>query len=181
MFIEPSTGTLYPLKESPYLAVESVWNDINYWVNIQSKPVSEMTFNLKDKTAWEYVLIKDKLPSSDDEDSGDLPEVSESIAEETSEVEKSSNSPDDKVPVGAERHDILLEPPPWPTKIEINRECFESIYPEGKKCVYYKRCNVEKYSEHHEGMKGLVLKVTFFHDDARQSIKEVREVFSRRR
>lgn len=34
-FVEPSTGRLYSLSNSPYIAIESLWNDFNYWVNNQ--------------------------------------------------------------------------------------------------------------------------------------------------
>jgi len=34
-FIEALTGTAHPLNHSQYLGIESVWNDKNYWVNMQ--------------------------------------------------------------------------------------------------------------------------------------------------
>lgn len=33
-FIEPSTGTRYELDCPFYYAIESVWNDVNYWVKL---------------------------------------------------------------------------------------------------------------------------------------------------
>ena len=33
VFIEPSTGRVYALNSSPYIAIESVWNNFNFWVN----------------------------------------------------------------------------------------------------------------------------------------------------
>jgi hypothetical protein len=33
VFIEPSTGRIYNTTSSPYIAIESVWNHNNYWVN----------------------------------------------------------------------------------------------------------------------------------------------------
>jgi hypothetical protein len=35
IFVEPSTGRIYSVNNSPYLAIESVWNHSNYWVNLQ--------------------------------------------------------------------------------------------------------------------------------------------------
>ena len=35
LFIEPSTGTVYPIADAPYQAIEAVWNHKNYWVNMQ--------------------------------------------------------------------------------------------------------------------------------------------------
>ena len=34
-FVEPSTGKLYPVGESPYEKIEGVWNAKNFWVNMQ--------------------------------------------------------------------------------------------------------------------------------------------------
>lgn len=37
VFVEPSTGQVYPLEESPYFTIESVWNHENVWVNMQTQ------------------------------------------------------------------------------------------------------------------------------------------------
>ena len=34
-FIEPSTGNAHSLDWDEYLGIESLWNDKNYWVNMQ--------------------------------------------------------------------------------------------------------------------------------------------------
>lgn len=36
-YIEPSTGIEYPTDSSPYLSIESVFNDKNFWVNMQGQ------------------------------------------------------------------------------------------------------------------------------------------------
>lgn len=178
VFIEPSTGRMYPINDSPYLRIESLWNDVNYWVNMQECPISEMSFDMKGK-GWEFVLIQEPVKTEDETDGDGLEtapvQVDSAVAKQTL-----LNSFGEEITPEPPK-DILLEPPAWPTQIEISHESFDSIYPEGKKVIFYKRCNVEKYSEHYEGMEGLVFKLTFFHDDARQKIKEVREIFSRRR
>eukprot|EP00657_Telonema_sp_P-1_P012739 TRINITY_DN949_c0_g1_i2.p1 TRINITY_DN949_c0_g1~~TRINITY_DN949_c0_g1_i2.p1 ORF type:complete len:274 (+),score=117.95 TRINITY_DN949_c0_g1_i2:93-914(+) len=57
-YIEPATGTSYPVNQSPYLAVESVWNNHNYWANMQdcSRGIDTLQFDLMNTTNWEYVL-----------------------------------------------------------------------------------------------------------------------------
>lgn len=64
-FIEPTTGTIYPVSQSPYFAVDAVWNELNYWVNVQSHmskqiPINEMAWDLSVGAAWEYVLIDER-------------------------------------------------------------------------------------------------------------------------
>lgn len=33
LFIEPTTGRVYSVRNSPYIAIESVWNNTNYYIN----------------------------------------------------------------------------------------------------------------------------------------------------
>eukprot|EP01138_Halocafeteria_seosinensis_P000495 gb/GECG01000509.1/.p1 GENE.gb/GECG01000509.1/~~gb/GECG01000509.1/.p1 ORF type:complete len:1062 (+),score=173.97 gb/GECG01000509.1/:1-3186(+) len=35
LFVEPSTGLIYPVKDAPYYSVESIWNQKNIWINMQ--------------------------------------------------------------------------------------------------------------------------------------------------
>lgn len=34
-FLEPSTGRAYTMSNSPYLSIESIWNNTNYWINMR--------------------------------------------------------------------------------------------------------------------------------------------------
>ena len=38
VFVEPTTGRIWSLAESPYTGIESVWNEHQYYVNLQDKP-----------------------------------------------------------------------------------------------------------------------------------------------
>ena len=42
MFVEPSTGVCYSAMRSPYLGIEALWNERNYWVNVQPLDVDSM-------------------------------------------------------------------------------------------------------------------------------------------
>lgn len=57
-FIEPLTGLMSPLTTKMYLGIESVWNDQNYWVNMQdcSSGIQEMRYELDDMDDWEALL-----------------------------------------------------------------------------------------------------------------------------
>lgn len=66
LFVEPSTGVAYRPAQAPYERIESVWNEANYWANLQQGvPVGAMTFDLDDAGAWEYVLVKGDGPRDD--------------------------------------------------------------------------------------------------------------------
>ena len=64
MYIEPSTGRCYPLAQSPYLGIESLWNHANYWACMQMpEPHSDsraapqqVSLDLTDASKWEYLL-----------------------------------------------------------------------------------------------------------------------------
>ena len=39
LFVEPSTGSVYPVTSAPYISIESMWNHRNYFVNMQNQPL----------------------------------------------------------------------------------------------------------------------------------------------
>lgn len=86
-YVEPTTGAVWATSEGPYLSVEALFNDKNYWVNMQQqrrrrrqnqqcqsrhqddehKPVdpgqqkvetsSSLSFDLLDGNLWTYVFM----------------------------------------------------------------------------------------------------------------------------
>jgi len=49
-FVEPTSGIIYPIKGSPYVGIESVWNDKNIWINVQNVKDQENTsLNFQDR------------------------------------------------------------------------------------------------------------------------------------
>ena len=64
IFIDASTGRCYPVPSSPFLGVESMWNDTNYWVCMQMpEPHSDsratpqqLSLDFADSLKWEYLL-----------------------------------------------------------------------------------------------------------------------------
>ncbi|CAK6981860.1 dynein regulatory complex subunit 7 [Scomber scombrus] len=58
-FIDPLTGKSYDTANSNFLGIESVWNDLNYYVNMQDcrNGCTDMLFDLDDVNLWEPVLF----------------------------------------------------------------------------------------------------------------------------
>lgn len=62
IFIEPSSGMSYRLTDDEtnllYLGVESVWNDQNYWVNMQPRAngCAGIDWDLSKTEFWEHLL-----------------------------------------------------------------------------------------------------------------------------
>jgi hypothetical protein len=58
ILIEPSTGRSYSVYNSPYLGVEALWSNKNYWINMRpSTSMKNLSFDLTNSDIWEYVFI----------------------------------------------------------------------------------------------------------------------------
>jgi len=60
-FIEPTTGRKYAIDEAPYYGVEAIFNNKNFWINLDTgRALDEVNFDFIDETAgeWEYVMIQ---------------------------------------------------------------------------------------------------------------------------
>eukprot|EP00940_MAST-03C_sp_MAST-3C-sp2_P002881 g2881.t1 len=51
VFIEPTTGSLFPVSKSPYTSVESVWNRTNFWICMQQGDKIDFDFARDDEQA----------------------------------------------------------------------------------------------------------------------------------
>jgi len=55
LFIEPTTCRHYTIEESPYYTVEGVFNNKNFWININpSKGIDEINFEFMDDEHGEW-------------------------------------------------------------------------------------------------------------------------------
>jgi hypothetical protein len=56
VFIEPTTGVIYPLsaqQDIPYTGVETMWNGKNHWINLQEDAkVCNMSFDVSNEDIW---------------------------------------------------------------------------------------------------------------------------------
>ncbi|KAM0725854.1 Dynein regulatory complex subunit 7 [Formica fusca] len=142
IFIEPASGMNYnPTDEDTnllYLGVESIWNDQNYWVNMQSrgKGCAEINWDLSKVEFWEHLLPGE-------------PRVAQ---EDTDEIEKD---------VKQDKH--LDMPASYVNEIQIHSLDFERRYPQGSKTIFYKKAKVELYAPYFQ-MDGLIQRVTVYKD-----------------
>jgi hypothetical protein len=246
VFVEPSTAAIRPVGNCPYTAIESVFNERNYWVNMQggdTKP-SDMSFDLSNGSAWEFVIIQDR-PARDGTSSAQLfsllwnhlhatpPSAAAAANAASSAVSAAANAnavggpgagaagdgpgdgragsgatpgssaalPDSSDMAAATAAltgvslgdaQVVEVPHSWVEPIVIDRDTYRDRFPAQKRIISYRDCSVEKYSEYHEGMQGLVLQVSIFEasEDAAASAggrdiqnefaKEVRSDFKHR-
>ncbi|KAG7400563.1 hypothetical protein PHYBOEH_005086 [Phytophthora boehmeriae] len=178
-YLEPSTGRSYSLRDSPYAAIESVWNHENYWVNMQQQPVYLTLFDLFNSTDWEYVFL-----SATERKSGKEAEQDAKGGVDLSDDLKMLNTDGDNHHGDNDNGDddlILDIPPSWVTKIHIDRATYKKRFV--KDCQHvtlYDRAKVEEFAENtHE--QGLIARVTIFRDVGCTLPMEIREYFKNRK
>ncbi|XP_020282384.1 dynein regulatory complex subunit 7 isoform X2 [Pseudomyrmex gracilis] len=142
IFIEPSSGLSYSLDDdethSLYLGVENIWNNQNYWVNMQRRGQNckDINWDLSNVKCWEHLFP-------------DEPFV---ISKDTEEIEE----------------DIILQnkhldmPTSYVSELHITSLDFEKRYPQGAKTILYKKAKVELYAPYTQN--GLVQRVTLYED-----------------
>ena len=163
-FIEPTTGRKYSLADAPYQCVEAVFNDKNFWINMDtSRPVNDLSYDtLDDLVEWEYVMIEGADKRKNDEEDMQQEEEEAGSAEEE------------------EAEEILDMPPPWSQKLHIDKDKFLSLCPNGEKTVFYRKCKIDFYAPCTQ-VDGLVKRITIYDDYKRHLIKEIRSYFKNRR
>ena len=69
VFIEPSTGRLYSIKDCPYENVDALFNNVNFYINLHfDKPIQEIDWNFNKATNWEFVMLNAKEQSDENVD-----------------------------------------------------------------------------------------------------------------
>ncbi|KAI4477018.1 hypothetical protein M0802_014792, partial [Mischocyttarus mexicanus] len=143
-FIESSSGEKYdlndPLINHLYLGIESIWNDENYWINMQdSICCDKINWNLTSTELWEHLLPGEPWF---------MRGVEEDLIEEDIKIEQ-------------DKH--LDMPVSYVNEIFINSLDFERRYPQGHKTKFYKKVKVDLYSPYVQ-LDGLIEKITTYDD-----------------
>ncbi len=134
LFIEPSTGKIYDTKQSPYLMVDAIFNNKNFYIHMQLKhKVEEIKFELSASITWEYVMLEETADMDDN------------LVDPQEELENSNKigSEEDKLKYFAETLDM---PPPWAPKIHIEKDKFIQGTPLGENTTFFIKVKIEKYA-----------------------------------
>ncbi|KAL2720671.1 dynein regulatory complex subunit 7-like isoform X1 [Vespula squamosa] len=160
-FIEPSSGEMYDLIDPRtnllYLGVESIWNDQNYWINMQQDSIGcdKINWNLTLTELWEHLLPGEPWT---------MRGVEFDIVEEDVEIER-------------EKH--LDMPSSYVKEIYINSLDFEKRYPRGHKTIFYKKVKVDLYAPYAQ-LDGLIEKITIYEDYEYTTPIEIYEKYANR-
>ncbi|XP_055851877.1 coiled-coil domain-containing protein lobo [Episyrphus balteatus] len=143
-FIEPSTGFQHDPSSKAYIHIESIWNHLNYYVNLQTCRIRDMQWDLRDSSHWEHLLA------------GEPPEmrVKEQCSDENITNESGELSVEKHLDMGRS----------WVEKLNISDKDFDERYPNLHKAVYYHRVLHERFSNYIQP-DGKMMQVTLFSDD----------------
>lgn len=142
-FIETSEGNAYPIDATQYQAVESVYNNDNYYVNIQQvEDLTDINYDLSDLSCWEHLLAGEPY-----------------YRRQLTGVDIS----DKKSALDTEKH--LDVPPSWVEKLDITADDYEQRYPGSRRVIHYKKVLLEKFAPYSE-RDGVVKRLKIFDDYA---------------
>ncbi|CAE7715742.1 DRC7, partial [Symbiodinium microadriaticum] len=187
-FLEPSTGRAFPTSNSPYLAIESLWNKSNYWVNVNiDLAPSMLDYALSTPTSgpasWERVFLESSAARSRGTGAGGNAAAKE---HNHSHGDIHSSTDDGGVDSAAVQEADVLErkldpPPPWCSVIAIDRAKFLMRYPPvGRRTVQYHKAKVD-YFARNQHPQAMVMRVILYLDTARITVSEIHEWFENRR
>ncbi|XP_045186908.2 dynein regulatory complex subunit 7-like isoform X2 [Mercenaria mercenaria] len=164
-FVEPFTGLSHPVESTNYLGIESVWNHVNYWVNMQdcSEGVKNLSYDLGDCTRWEYMFPNTDKPLLQ------IPEAEDDIMDGLDDEEEAQEDLEKQLDL----------PPTWVEPIRISKKDFEMRCPQGKKNKLYKRAKLEKFA-HYLMKDGLVSRLSVYSDRELTDLVMTREYFAHR-
>jgi len=166
IFIEPTTGRIYTLDNSPYYSIEAIFDHQNFYINLD--PTLELNellpLEFKDDSTglWEYVMLQQGKKKDGDDDEQD--DIDDDEDEDDGELEE----------------EPLDMPPPWSPKLFVNKDKFNDMCPNGEKTTFYRKCKVEIFSECRQ-VDGLVKRITLYKDYKRLITKEIRSYYACRK
>lgn len=191
LFIEPTTGRIYPTQYNPYQSVDAVFNNRNFWINMKpGLDVKELNFDeMNSSVNWEYIMLDTINKNSG---FGNLNEDGEK--EEEYEVKSPGILKFDESQRKAlikDQEDFKFEeepplelgeldmPPSWPPKLYIDKENFLRLSPLGETQAFYMRSRVDNYAPYSQ-VDGLVQRITLYEDFKRLKVIEVRYFYQHR-
>ena len=166
LFIEPTTGRIYALDNSPYHSIEAIFNHKNFYINLDPNVdlADLLTLDFKDDSTglWEYVMLEPGNKKDGDDDENE--DIDYDDGEDDGELEE----------------EPLDMPPPWSPQLFVNKDKFNDMCPNGEKTIFYRKCKVEIFSECRQ-VDGLVKRVTLYEDYKRLITNEIRSYYACRK
>ena len=177
IFIEPTTGRIYSLSNSPYIGIESVWNNTNYFCNLQvEKKVSEFNWDFTKDDFWEPLFLSHVTADANTTDNGDLVDNDNDFMDQVNPESDGNQQNDSKQPIAR----LLDSPPSWVSPLSLNRSRYLLKFPpSGKRTIQYYCAKADMYSRKMNS-QCMVMRITVYLDQSCLTVKEVHEWFENR-
>lgn len=209
IFLEPTTGRVFSINNSPYLGIEAVWNHHNYWVNLQfEKKVADISFDLVGGSSsnttplWEQLfLTSTNISSSENKERSDslggdqtgqlggmMDENDLGKAMTGTDVEgagggagAASGGQGDGGGHNVESLTRFFDgPPTWVSPMGLSRSKYLLKYPPyGKRSVQYACAKTDHFARK-VNSQGMVMRITTYLDKACTIVQSIHEWFENR-
>lgn len=181
ILIEPSTGNVYDIDNSPYLKMLFVWNNDNIWVNVHSDdlPINMSSINLRNREIWEYNILFYRNvfyePAID--------ELKASIKPKDQEEDLDGLNNEETEYVESKKPDYMDVPVSWVEPFTIERDDYEKQFAgsdkPGEETILYEKCKLERF-----GLlcndEGLTCRITEYKDLKRVYPLKITEEYKNR-
>uniref|UniRef100_A0A671YPR0 Dynein regulatory complex subunit 7 n=1 Tax=Sparus aurata TaxID=8175 RepID=A0A671YPR0_SPAAU len=173
-FIDPLTGNSYRTDDDNFLGIESVWNNLNYYVNMQdcSSGCADMVYDLEDLKMWEPVLFsatsKKQLILEVAKKRGS--KLMSRISCDEENIDQ-CQSPIRQSPYQTQTCRLLLASP--------SASDLENCWPGGQKVIRYRKAKLEKFGPYLKP-DGLVTRLTTYKDLDCTEVFTVKEWYQHR-
>ncbi|KAM9852586.1 dynein regulatory complex subunit 7-like [Aulostomus maculatus] len=164
-FIDPLTGKKYSTADDNFLGIESVWNNLNYYVNMQNHKngCADMVYDLDDIKMWEPVLYR---------------ATSKKLLNVNIMRNKESNIIKDET--DEEHPSLVFEMPrSWVNCLLISKQDLETRWPGGCKTIRYRMAELEMFAPNLQS-DGLVTRLTLYKDVFCTEVVMVKERYQHR-
>jgi hypothetical protein len=170
IFLEPSTGRVYPVANSPYIGIESIWNNTNYWMHLQhEKKVSEISFDFANIKNWENLFLYGPKAVGDDS------------SEKDEDDQKDKNAEVEALQTIFDSVKAFDAPPTWVSELKMERSGYLLRYPpHGKRSIQY-HCAKADFFAKGVHPQSLVMRIIIYLNKERTIVNEIHEWFESRR
>ncbi|XP_063052999.1 dynein regulatory complex subunit 7 [Engraulis encrasicolus] len=161
-FIEPLSGKTFTTSNQNFLGIESAWNHLNYWINMQDcrHGCKDMVFDLGDPVKWEYMLCGDTSQSL--------------LLMQSTKKQEFEDEEEEK-----EDTKVFQMPQSWVKELQISQQDMEMRFPGGVKVIPYRKAKLEKFAPYLL-KDGLVTRLTTYHDLDCTEVNIVKEWYQNR-
>jgi len=176
VFIEPSSGRIFPVDSAPYGGVETIWNTNNYWINMQDPGVKscQLNYDFVNTRLWEPVFVEGASQLNRGQNAYDVmvPAAPKSVL--------STGLRRQAVDVDENQGASLDIPPSWVSKLTLEVSDFSLRYPpDGQRTIFYCRSKLELFSANRH-TQGMITRLSLYEDDRRTLLVEIEEQFINR-